>query len=235
MIYEIGKGTGVYCIEGAGARVYYVARPQPMLIDTGAPGQIDMILRSLASIGVQPIYIRKIVLTHHHPGHVGNAEELKRKSGAVVFAHPSDIPFITGKLKRRDPRSPFERVWNATTWSALSDVVPVIVDRFAEQDVEINGWRVIHTPGHTPGHICLLRERILISGDLLQASSGGFREAPATTINNVLAARVSIARIADLEFDALLPGHNPPYVFGASARVRELADHFGVSTDEPEV
>jgi len=85
MIYEIGKGTGLYCSEGAGARVYYIARPEPMLVDTGAPGRGEALLRDLASISVQPIQIRKIILTHHHLGQYGCAVDLKttlRRIGA---------------------------------------------------------------------------------------------------------------------------------------------------------
>ena len=60
MIYEVGRGTGLFCSEGAGCRVYFIARPEPMLVDAGAPGRGDAILRDLASIGVQPIQVRKI-------------------------------------------------------------------------------------------------------------------------------------------------------------------------------
>jgi glyoxylase-like metal-dependent hydrolase (beta-lactamase superfamily II) len=223
MIYEIGKGTGVYCIEGAGARAYFVARPEPMLVDTGSPGHAEMLLRDLAHIGVQAIHLKKIVLTHHHSGHVGGLAFIKRKSGAPVFAHGGDVPYIAGHVKRRAPRRPVERVFqSAVSWVGFADPAPVAVERRVEDADLINGWRVIHTPGHTPGHICLLRGEMLISGDLLLASAGGFREMPLTSIADLSTARNSIRRVASLSFNAILPGHNPPHVFDASTRVQEL-------------
>ena len=224
MIYEIGSGSGIYCIEGAGARVYYIARPEPMLVDAGAPGRAEAILRDLAQIGVQPIHIKKILLTHHHLGHVGGLGEIKRRSGAMALAHYADAPYIAGKRPRRLPRRARERVFhNAVTRVGLDGAPGVQIDRPLDDSDEVNGWRVIHTPGHTAGHICLLHERVLISGDLVEASAGGFREAPLETITDLETCRASIRRVAALEFSAILPAHNPPYVLNASKKVRELA------------
>ena len=104
MIYEIDKGAGVFCSEGAGCRVYFIACPEPMLIDTGAPGRGENILRDLASIGVQPIQVRKIILTHHHIGHSGGLWLLKRRTGAHALAHQADAPYLTGRRSRRAAR-----------------------------------------------------------------------------------------------------------------------------------
>jgi glyoxylase-like metal-dependent hydrolase (beta-lactamase superfamily II) len=224
MIYEIGKGTGMFCIEGTGARAYFVARPEPMLVDTGSPGHAHEILRDLAHIGVQPIHLKKIILTHHHAAHVGGAAALKRQSGAKVCAHGADVPYIAGRVKRRAPRRPVDRVFHsAVALVGFAEPLPVEVERRLDEGDEINGWRVIHTPGHTPGHICLLRGDVLISGDLLLASAGGFREMPFASITDIAASRASIRRVAALTFNAILPAHNPPHVANAGVRVQELA------------
>lgn len=223
MIYEIGKGTGLYCSEGAGARVYLITRPEPMLVDTGAPGRSESIVRDLASIGVQPIHIRKIVLTHHHIGHTGSLWHLKRRCGAFALAHRADAAYITGKRPRRAPRRTMERMFQtAIARVGFAEVPPTGVERTLEDGDEVNGWRVIHTPGHTPGHICLYRKNVLISGDLVMASAGAFREAPRTTIVDLQAYRASLRLIAELNFEIILPGHNPPYVIEASQKIREL-------------
>jgi glyoxylase-like metal-dependent hydrolase (beta-lactamase superfamily II) len=173
---------------------------------------------------VQPIQLRKIILTHHHIGHVGGLAEIKRRSGAATFAHIADAPYIAGKRPRRLPRHPVERAFHtAVARVGLADPPGVEIDRRLEDDSEINGWHVVHTPGHTPGHICLLRDKFLISGDLLQASAGGFREMPEATTSDVVTCRASIRRVATLEFDVIMPGHNPPYVLHASDKVRDLA------------
>jgi glyoxylase-like metal-dependent hydrolase (beta-lactamase superfamily II) len=225
MIYEIGKGTGIFCSEGAGCRVYYIARPEPMLVDTGAPGRGDAILRDLASIGVQPIHIRKIVLTHHHLGHTGGVWVLKRRSGAFVLAHQADVPYITGQRPRRPSKRPMDRgLGSAIARVGVRDAMVVSVEKGLEDGEFVNDWRVIHSPGQTPGHICLYRGDILISGDLISASPGGFREAPSRTIVDREAYRASLNKIAALEFQTLLPAHDPPYVVDASTKVRELVN-----------
>lgn len=223
MIYEIGKGTGIFCSEGAGCRVYYIARPEPMLVDTGAVGRAPALLRDLASIGVQPIQIRKIILTHHHIGHTGALWELKRRSGAMACAHHADAPYITGKRARRESRRGMERVFHsAMTRVGFGEPMLVEVEHFLQDGQDINGWRVIHTPGHTPGHVCLHKRDVLIGGDMVMASAHGFRTAPPQTLVDPDAYYRSLVQLAQLDFEILLPAHNPPYVVEASKKVREL-------------
>lgn len=225
MIYEIGTGTGIYCSEGAGCRVYYIARPEPMLVDTGAAGRATALLRDLASIGVQPINIRKIILTHHHLGHTGALWELKRRSGALALAHKADAQYIAGKRARRETRRGVERVFhNAMVRVGFGEPMLVAIEHTLDDAEDINGWRVIHTPGHTPGHICLHRRGVLISGDMIMASAGGFQPAPAATNVDPVAYRASLKTLARLEFEIILPAHNPPYVVDAGTRVREMVD-----------
>lgn len=227
MIYEIDKGAGIFCSEGAGCRVYFIARPEPMLIDAGAQGRGDAILRDLASIGVQPIHVRKIILTHHHLGHTGGLWLLKRRTGAQTMAHKADAPYITGRRPRRAPaRRAVERAFHsAIVKVGFGDAMVVALERDLDEGDEINGWRVIHTPGQTPGHICLHKRDILISGDLLSASAGGFRTAPPHTIIDPPAYARSLRAVAKLDFEMILPAHNPPYVVDAANKVRTLVEN----------
>jgi glyoxylase-like metal-dependent hydrolase (beta-lactamase superfamily II) len=103
----------------------------------------------------------------------------------------------------------------------------VDVDRVVEDGDEIGGFKVIHTPGHTPGHVCLLYGKYFFSGDLLQATPGAFEETPALFTGDIPLARASIGKAAKLEFDSLLSAHRPPYVAGAAEKVRELARQLG--------
>ncbi len=225
MIYEIGKGTGIFCSEGAGCRVYLIARPEPMLIDTGASGRAPALLRDLASIGVQPINVRKIVLTHHHLGHTGALWELKRRSGAVAVAHQADAQYIAGKRARRETRRGMERVFHsAIARVGFGEPMLVGVELTVEDGDMLNGWRVFHTPGHSPGHICLHKREVLISGDMIMASAGGFQPAPAQTLVDPVAYRASLQMLARLDFEILLPAHNPPYVVDAATKVREMVE-----------
>lgn len=233
MIFQVGDKSGVYCIEGAGsARVYFCGAPDYALIDAGMPRKADQILSALASIGVQPLQVKRIILTHHHWDHVGSLWELKRRTGAKVVAHARDSDYITGKRIRRAPRQPLGRlVYSLFGLFGARDLPSVDVDTIVNDGDRIGSLCVIHTPGHTPGHICLLRQGYLFSGDLLMASAGAFGETPHIFTADLATSRASICKVAALSFEAILSAHKPPYVFGAAEKVRELAGRLGaVST-----
>ena len=232
MIYRVGE-SGIYCIEGAGrARVYYVGAPDYALIDAGMPGKVDAIIAALAQIGVQPLKVKRIIVTHHHMEHAGGLWELKRRTGAEVVAHERDADYITGKRPRRAPRQLGDRLSMALSSQFGTRSLPSVdVDRRVNDNDRIGSFTVIHTPGHTPGHMCLQRGDCLFSGDLLQATPGEFRETPHALTADVPTSRWSIRKVAQLEFRAILSARHPPYVFGASERVRELADALGIISD----
>ncbi|MBI5304874.1 MAG: MBL fold metallo-hydrolase [Chloroflexi bacterium] len=228
MIYEIGAKTGVYCIENAGdTRVFFVAAERT-LIDAGTPGNADRILSALAQIGVQPLHVKRIVITHHHWDHVGSLWELKKRTGAEVIAHARDADYITGKRQRRPPRGALGRMVY-TVFGAISarNVQGVDVDHRVNDGDRIGGFAVVHTPGHTPGHICLLREGYLFCGDLLQPTAGEFRETPHMFTADVPTSRASIRRVAELDFQFILASHSPPHVFGSAEKMREFVNRLG--------
>ncbi len=226
MIYEIGNGSQVYCIDGVGrARVFFVGAPDYALIDTGVPGQATHIVSALAQIGIQPVQVKRIILTHHHWDHVGNLWELQKITRAEVCAHPRDADYITGKRPRRAPRRTLGRVvYSLFTLMGADKLPPVTVDHLLNDGDTIGSFAVIHTPGHTPGHICLQRGEFLFSGDLLFATAGGFRETPHMFTTDVSTSRLSIAKVAELEFQVILSAHHPPHVVKSAERVRELAE-----------
>ncbi len=230
MIYEIGKDSGVYAIEGTGqARVYFVGAPEYTLIDTGVPGKATRIVTALAQIGVQPVQVKRIVLTHHHWDHAGGLWELQKITRAQVCAHPRDADYVTGKRPRRAPRQPIGRIfYSLFSLLGAQKLPPVQVDRLLNDGEPIGSFQVLHTPGHTPGHICLLRGEFLFSGDLLFATAGGFRETPRIFTADVATSRRSIAKVAAFDFQVILSGHQPPHVVKSAERVRELAEKLGV-------
>ncbi len=232
LIYEVSDKSGVYCIEGTGAaRVFYVA-PEFTLIDTGMPGKANQVLSGLAQIGVQPLMVRRIILTHHHWDHVGGLWEVRKATGAQILAHPSDADYISGKRMRRPPRHPVARLMTEAMALLGRRQLPFVdVDRLLKDREQVGSFTVIHTPGHTPGHICLLRGDILFSGDLLTASAGGFSETPHVFTADVRTSRASIRKVATFDFEAILASHNRPYVYGAAHRVRELANRLGMMAD----
>jgi hydroxyacylglutathione hydrolase len=105
------------------------------------------------------------------------------------------------------------------------------VDRLINDGEQIGSFTVVHTPGHTPGHLCLLRGDSLFSGDLLLATSPAFHETPHMFTADVPTSRVSIRKVAGFDFQAILSSHSPPYVFRAAERVRALASKLGDPLD----
>jgi glyoxylase-like metal-dependent hydrolase (beta-lactamase superfamily II) len=134
-----------------------------ILVDAGLPGNVDKIRENLDEHGFGLEDVEKLVLTHQDFDHCGCAAELVEETGATVFAHSDDAPAIDGS---EDPIKGDERY-------------PAV-----DVDVELSGGevfhadgreiRIMHTPGHTPGHISLLLEDLLISGDILNVEKDGF-------------------------------------------------------------
>lgn len=230
MIYKVGNESNVYCIEGAGnARVYFVAAPEYALIDAGVPGKADIILRALAQIGIQPLQVKRIIVTHHHWDHVGSLWELKKRTGAEIIAHLRDAEYITGKRLRRAPRGAAGRIaYAAFGLFGACNLQNVEVERRVNDGDQIGGFSVVHTPGHTPGHICLLRDGYLFSGDLLMAGAGEFRETPHMFTADVPTSRASIRKVTELQFQFILSAHHPPHVFGSAEKVCALANKLGM-------
>nr|WP_263323211.1 MBL fold metallo-hydrolase [Neobacillus sp. Marseille-Q6967] len=176
---SIGSGIGisvlpdVYCYTNQIVNLAAVGDQAGfVLIDTGMPKAADEIKEMLAERFGENARPQAIVLTHGHFDHVGSLVELLEEWRVPVFAHELEIPYITGQ-KDYPPGDP----------SVDSGLVAKISPMFPNHGINIgnqvqplpqdgtvphmSGWKWIHTPGHTPGHISLFREqdRTLIVGD----------------------------------------------------------------------
>jgi hydroxyacylglutathione hydrolase len=157
------------------SNVFLVRGERWVLVDAGAPGDAEPILRAARRHGVQPRDIALILLTHGHVDHFGAAADLRRATGAPVAVHRADVPtlragrnpdaLVTLGLEGRMFR-PF------LPWSAPSLEPDIAFD--GDFDLRPYGLDActLHTPGHSPGHVAVpLAGGGLIAGDLLR---GGF-------------------------------------------------------------
>lgn len=147
-----------------------------------------------------------VVLTHHHPDHVGGAAATARRYGVPVYAHPAT-------LERLD-------LGNAET-VALLDGARLELGTAPDGTPS---WHLValHTPGHAPGHLCLLesRYRALLAGDLVSTvSTIVIDPADGGHLATYLA---SLARVRDLEVGVLHPAHGPVAPKGTEALERYL-------------
>ena len=153
-----------------------------ILVDAGFPGQISHIRQAVIKAGVLFEKIDKIIITHHDRDHIGSLRtiltELPQK--ASVFAHKEERPYLEGRILpfkaslAEAPDSPYPPKMKALFQSQKLDYLDftVNVDKILEDGETLpfcGGITVIHTPGHTPGHICLYlsQSKTLIAGDAL--------------------------------------------------------------------
>jgi ribonuclease/clavin/mitogillin len=126
--------------------------------------------------------VEKIVLTHHHADHVGGAEDLRKRTGARIAAHP-----------------------------LTAERVGFTVDELLE-DGDVFGtdagvWRAIHTPGHATGHLCFYNAGMgLVAGDMVAGIGTILLDPPE---GNLALYLDSLSMLRDLKPERLLPAHGP--------------------------
>ena len=215
------------------------------LVDTGPKTEIAQaaLEAGLEHAGHRVEDIRRVVLTHGHSDHFGNTQWVVARSGAQIFAHPSDRPKFAGErwvidhlrthfLAAGLPQS-FLRTFTERMRAMrhLFDVVPAyqLLNDGDGLDLDGGRLRVLHCPGHSLGHICLYHDDgILLAGDLLLAEISpnpivefDERGARIPTLPQYLH---SLRRVLLLNCDVAHPGHGGP-ILNPSARIRELIAH----------
>ena len=226
---------GIHKIDGIKSVNCYLVLNQGKMfvVDTGLPGDARNIANYIKRIGRRLIDIEYIILTHADIDHVGCAYELKKITGAKIGIHPADEPILAGKQK-------FKTINNF-----LSPVVGLVISTMHYRPVEpdihlndgyrINGWQIIHTPGHTLGSISLFQlGRTIFVGDALRTDKNGKPRPVSKRISlDRAAAQRSILSIASRDFESLFPGHGAPIIAGGSAEIRQLvASNLYASVDK---
>lgn len=170
-----------------------------VLVDTGLPGQLEVIREALVREGFALEQLTRIMITHQDMDHIGGLPELIASSGGrvEVLAHEQGVPYLTGEI-------PLVK--------SGKKAVPSKVDT-ALQDGDVlpaaGGIQVVYTPGHTPDHISLyhIPSRTLISGDALVAQNGRLLPPmPQYTLDYSLALE-SVNKLAALDIATVIAYH----------------------------
>ncbi len=188
------------------------------LVDSGLTGNAEAILSYLERLGRSPRELRYIIVTHHHPDHAGSLAELKAATGAAVVAHPAETWADASGHHYLSPTQRggrLERLFRRRTAVELlvedGDVIPIL-----------EGLQVIHTPGHTPGGICLFlpQRRVLFTGDMVL--NNGDRLSRPLPGRDRAGYETSLRRLAGLDFEVGCFGHGRPLLTGAGDGVRQM-------------
>ena len=199
-----------------------------VLIDAGLPGSAGVIVRIAEARFGKGTAPWAIILTHGHFDHVGALPKLLKGWDVPVYAHRLELPHLTGRSDYPPPEpgvggGMMARLSFAYPCKAI-DLGPCVRPLPDDGSVpHMPGWRWIHTPGHTEGHVSLFREddRCLIAGDAFvtvkQEALGAVvtqrREVngpPAYFTPEPEAARWSIGRLAALRPGVAATGHGTP-------------------------
>jgi glyoxylase-like metal-dependent hydrolase (beta-lactamase superfamily II) len=204
-----------------------------MLVDTG------LALPDLEErLGAIDVPVTRIVITHMHPDHIGGGEQARAVTGATVFE--GELDYAQALHVWGNPEWPH----TIARWFRLHGVPSGVADELIEQGSvyapfirfarnpepvragdRLDGWEVVDMPGHADGHICLLRDGVLVAGDHLLAeispTVGLWPDSRPDPLGDYLA---SLERTVTLRPRLVLPGHGAP-IQDAVGRARELIRH----------
>ncbi len=239
---------GVYRLRTLMVNVYFVTANEEFrspwtLIDTGLPGYSGAIRRAAERTFDRPP--SQILLTHGHFDHVGGLPTLADRWGVPVYAHPLEMPYLTGRSKYPPPDPTAGGGFLA--WSAgvdprgpidLGSRVRVLPEGGAVPGLP--DWQWLRTAGHAPGHVSFYREGdgTVIAGDAVVTTKQESLihvmtqrqtvwRPPAYFTPDWSAARLSVQTLAALNPEVLATGHGD-VLRGESMRraLRNLANHF---------
>lgn len=181
----------------SGPNVFLIAGKTPVIFDSGLD-DADMVasdLKYVQDLGIRPAYL---ILSHHHIDHAGGASLIKKATGVAIVAHSLEA-------------------------ARLSHPVDLVVKDgycLSLDDLELE---LIHTPGHSPGHLCayLPQQKVLFSGDHILGLGTTAIVSPKGDMTQYIA---SLRRLLNYDIKLICPGHGP-IIHAAHRKIKELIEH----------
>ena len=205
-------------------KAHLIVEAELSIIDCGYAGSGPRIGQAIAAHGRSPSDLRRVVVTHGHPDHAGSARELA-EAGATILIHPAD-----GAALRTTWADVVARPTRGRVFAAMTPEPPAF-EPIEDGDVLplLGGLRVIHTPGHTPGSVCLYgaRDRVLFVGDTLQRRFGRVSFASGLYSDDHAAAKIAVKRLTELDVQTVVFSHFAALIEGANEILAALASRTG--------
>jgi glyoxylase-like metal-dependent hydrolase (beta-lactamase superfamily II) len=217
-----------------------------VLVDTGLglPDLAGQWAQLLTELG-RPV--TRIVITHFHPDHVGGTEDAAEATGADVYQGALDYaqcekvwgdddwpPRIAAWFERHGA-PPEATLHLLEAGSVYRPFIRFVRDpHLVREGDEVAGWLVGEFPGHADGHICLLKDGLMIAGDhvlpRITPAVGLYPESRPDPLGDYVA---SLERVVELAPRLALPGHGDP-IPDPAARAREIVEHHRRRLEEAE-
>lgn len=187
-----------------------------ILVDAGLPGARDQLREHLSAAGIGLSAVHDLLLTHQDGDHVGGAGDLLTVDSDIgVLAHREAVPYLEGDEPpvKGDPENAPDPV----------DVDVHLVDGVTFE-TRAGPMRVVHTPGHTPGHVSLYfpDEKLLLAADAVVAADGAIAGPNEQFTPDVDRALESVGMLSDLDVEQTLCYHGGLAEQG-SERLAEIA------------
>ena len=191
------KGVHLITGDGLSSNIYVIGKKNVTLVDTGIGNDANTIWPQLREISIQPENVEQIVLTHSHHDHAMGLFRILNFIKPVVYIHKNALENI-----RMDIAGKITQVYNGFILNT-----------------EIFPLRVIWTPGHTEGGICLFQEErsLLFSGDtVFSGGSFGRFDLHSGSLPKLIQ---SLKNLSELDVEVMLPGHGAPIYEKASSQI----------------
>ena len=240
---------GIYSLRQTGRQAYpsgyshayllEVESEELTLIDTLGDADGRLVLEQLRKLGRPVRSLKRILLTHGHRSHVGGLARLKTLSGATVYSHVWEADIIAGKRSAQPvplrPLRPLRVFPQRIGLTLRAGHPPCRVDRHLQDGDEVGPVRVIHTPGHTPGHLVFYwpERQALFTGDsivtwpMLGPGWPGFQLDEAQFRESLRYMEESVLRMAgaqDPPVKVMGVAHGEPITRGATENLRSLVE-----------
>ena len=204
------------------------------IIDTSIGSAGKKILKRVARLGYQPSDIKRILITHAHPDHVGGLPLIHAESGAKVYTSAHEKPVVQGEEAPVLPPKESLSGIGKYIQPKMGKLKGVPVDRVLEDgeilEEVLGGLQVIATPGHSSGHLSFWQpeQRILFCGDVIFRIGGitfNKMRLPVAMVSWNMEENIrSIQKLADLQPNIMLFGHGKPMTNNTAAQLSAFAN-----------